>query len=140
MRRSGAIPALSKSLFDFVASVLLLEDPDGLSDEDRQIRRDFVLRFQQFTGPVTAKGLEDTAFYRAFPLASLNEVGGEPSEFGTPLEEFHRRMVEQASAWPTSMVASSTHDTKRGEDVAARINVLSEMPEEWQPPSRNGTE
>ena len=59
---------------------------------------------------MTAKGLEDTAFYRAYPLASLNEVGGEPSEFGTALEEFHRRMVEQTTAWPTTMLASSTHD------------------------------
>jgi (1->4)-alpha-D-glucan 1-alpha-D-glucosylmutase len=125
-------PALNTSLFDFIASILLLEDPDGLSDAQRLERREFVLRFQQLTGPVTAKGLEDTAFYRAYPLASLNEVGGEPGHFGTSPDEFHRRMGEQASAWPATMLASSTHDTKRGEDVRACINVLSEIPDAWE--------
>lgn len=124
-------PGINRSLFEFIGSILLLEDPDGLNDAHRQERRDFVLRFQQFTGPVTAKGLEDTAFYRAYPLASLNEVGGDPARFGTPPDEFHRRTIEQAAAWPATMLASSTHDTKRGEDVRARINVLSEMPEAW---------
>jgi (1->4)-alpha-D-glucan 1-alpha-D-glucosylmutase len=125
-------PAINKSLFDFIASLLLLEDPDGLNDAQRQERREFVLRCQQMTGPVTAKGLEDTAFYRAYPLASLNEVGGEPGHFGTPPDEFHRRMTEQAALWPAAMLASATHDTKRGEDVRARINVLSELPDAWE--------
>jgi (1->4)-alpha-D-glucan 1-alpha-D-glucosylmutase len=124
-------PGISKSVFDFLKSLLLLEDPDGLSPEQVRERREFVLRFQQFTGPVTAKGLEDTAFYRTYPLVSLNEVGGEPGHFGVSLEEFHRHLAEQAEHWPWSMLATSTHDTKRSEDVRARINVLSEIPEEW---------
>lgn len=125
-------PAMSASFFDFIASVLLLEDPDGLSDEDRKVRRQFVLKFQQVTGPVTAKGLEDTAFYRYYPLASLNEVGGEPGTPGTTVEHFHRRIQEQAANWPHTMLATGTHDTKRGEDMRARLNVLSEVPEEWE--------
>src|SRR5690606_26515171 len=71
-------PELPKAVFDFLASILLLEDPDGLTDEQRAERRRFLLKLQQVTGPVMAKGLEDTAFYRYYPLASLNEVGGEP--------------------------------------------------------------
>jgi len=125
-------PTMSASFFDFIGSVLLLEDPEGLSDEDKAVRRNFVLKFQQVTGPVTAKGLEDTAFYRYYPLASLNEVGGDPATPGTSVEHFHRRVQEQEAAWPHTMVASGTHDTKRGEDMRARLNVLSEIPEEWE--------
>lgn len=125
-------PAMSASFFDFIGSVLLLDDPEGLSDDDRHVRRQFVLKFQQVTGPVTAKGLEDTAFYRYYPLASLNEVGGEPATPGTSVEHFHRRVEEQASTWPQTMVTTGTHDTKRGEDMRARLNVLSEVPEEWE--------
>ncbi len=125
-------PTMSASFFDFIGSVLLLEDPEGLSEEDRQVRRSFVLKFQQVTGPVTAKGVEDTAFYRYYPLASLNEVGGEPATPGTSVEHFHRRIQEQEATWPRTMVTSGTHDTKRGEDVRARLNVLSEVPEEWE--------
>ncbi|HWA99800.1 MAG TPA: malto-oligosyltrehalose synthase [Pirellulales bacterium] len=124
-------PAINQSLFDFLGSILLLEDPDGITDEQRAERRQFVMRFQQLTGPVTAKGLEDTAFYRAYPLASLNEVGGEPQHFGTSVEEFHRRNQARLSAWPMAMLATSTHDTKRSEDVRARISVLSEMTDAW---------
>ena len=83
-------PGLSPQFFDFVGSVLLLEDPEGLTDAQRHERRQFVLKFQQVTGPVMAKGMEDTAFYRYYPLASLSEVGGDPSVPGTSLEEFHR--------------------------------------------------
>jgi (1->4)-alpha-D-glucan 1-alpha-D-glucosylmutase len=78
-----------------------------------------------------AKGTEDTAFYRYYPLASLNEVGGDPERFGLSVNAFHRRNLIRGEMWPNSMNASSTHDTKRGEDVRARINVLSEMPAEW---------
>ncbi|HEX8853416.1 MAG TPA: malto-oligosyltrehalose synthase, partial [Pyrinomonadaceae bacterium] len=127
-RRNAAV---SESLFDFVASVLLLEDPSGLTASQVAERRDFVMRFQQLTGPVTAKGLEDTGFYRFYPLASLNEVGGEPAIFGTPLERFHLRNQDRQQAWPHTLNATATHDTKRGEDTRARIDVLSEMPEEW---------
>jgi (1->4)-alpha-D-glucan 1-alpha-D-glucosylmutase len=89
------------------------------------------MKFQQLTGPVMAKGLEDTAFYRYFLLSSLNEVGGNPDLFGISLEEFHKENRKRAGSWPHTMLGSSTHDTKRSEDVRARINVLSELPEEW---------
>ena len=125
-------PAMSPTFFDFIASVLLLEDPEGLSDERRDERRQFVMKFQQVTGPVTAKGLEDTAFYRYYPLASLNEVGGDPTVPATPIEQFHRRIAERAASWPGSLSTTGTHDTKRGEDLRARLNVLSEIPDEWE--------
>ena len=125
-------PATDASLFDFIGSVLLLQDPEGLGDAERAERREFVLRFQQLTGPVMAKGLEDTAFYRYVPLVSLNEVGGDPCRFGLSLDEFHRRNRERALRWPASLLATATHDTKRGEDVRARLNVLSEIPEAWE--------
>jgi len=125
-------PAMSPTFFDFIGSVLLLEDPEGLGDDARRERREFVLKFQQVTGPVTAKGLEDTAFYRYYPLASLNEVGGDPTIPGTSVEQFHRRMTERNESWPGSLSTTGTHDTKRGEDVRARLNVLSELPEAWE--------
>jgi (1->4)-alpha-D-glucan 1-alpha-D-glucosylmutase len=125
-------PAVSESIFDFIGSVLLLQDPDGLSAAEQTDRRDFVMRFQQITGPVMAKGIEDTAFYRAYPLASLNEVGGNPERFGMSVATFHRLNAERLANWPHAMLATSTHDTKRSEDVRARLNVLSEMPREWE--------
>lgn len=124
-------PEMSHTFFDFIESVLLLDDPEGLGEDGVRARRQFVLKFQQVTGPVTAKGVEDTAFYRNYPLASLNEVGGEPMALGTTLEQFHRKNTERAAAWPYSMLATATHDTKRGEDVRARLNVLAEIPVEW---------
>jgi (1->4)-alpha-D-glucan 1-alpha-D-glucosylmutase len=124
-------PALSPSLFNFIGSLLLLDDPPNLSEKQVAERREFVLRFQQLTGPVMAKGVEDTAFYRWFPLVSLNEVGGDPTHFGVSLAEFHRRNAERARDWPHTMLATATHDTKRGEDVRARLNVLSEIPGRW---------
>ena len=125
-------PGMSPQFFDFVGSVLLLEDPEGLTDVQRRQRRQFVLKFQQVTGPVMAKGMEDTAFYRYYPLASLSEVGGDPSVPGTSIEQFHRAVSERIETWPYTMLATSTHDTKRGEDTRARLNVLSEVPEEWE--------
>lgn len=124
-------PSQDASIFDFIGSLLLLKDPRGLTAQQRAERRDFALRFQQLTSPVTAKGLEDTAFYRFYPLASLNEVGGEPALIGVSAERFHERNRDRQEAWPHSLNATSTHDTKRGEDTRARINVLSEMPEDW---------
>jgi (1->4)-alpha-D-glucan 1-alpha-D-glucosylmutase len=124
-------PAEDTSVFDFIASLLLLKDPKGIDAHERAERRDFALRFQQLTSPVTAKGLEDTAFYRFYPLASLNEVGGEPALIGVSLERFHERNRDRQETWPHTLSATSTHDTKRGEDTRARINVLSEIPEEW---------
>ncbi|WP_205471317.1 malto-oligosyltrehalose synthase [Nocardioides sp. SYSU D00038] len=89
-------------------------------------------RFQQTSGMVMAKGVEDCAFYRWSRLTSLNEVGGDPSIFALPVEELHARMWERQQDWPHAMVTLSTHDTKRGEDVRARITVLAEMPQAWE--------
>lgn len=125
-------PEMSASIFSFIGSVLLLEHPPNLDELQRDERLDFVLRFQQLTGPVTAKGLEDTAFYRYYPLLSLNEVGGEPDVFGVSIEEFHRENAQRLEDWPHAMLASSTHDTKRSEDVRARLNALSECPAKWE--------
>ncbi|HEX9189179.1 MAG TPA: malto-oligosyltrehalose synthase, partial [Vicinamibacteria bacterium] len=125
-------PAMDASLFDFIGSVLLLEHPEGLDEAARAERLDFAMRFQQLTGPVMAKGFEDTASYRYHPLASLNEVGGEPEARPRALERFHAANAERLRAWPRAMIATSTHDTKRDEDVRARISVLSEVPERWR--------
>jgi (1->4)-alpha-D-glucan 1-alpha-D-glucosylmutase len=125
-------PKTNHAVFDFIASILLLEEPEGLKPEQSAERRELVMRFQQLSGPVMAKGLEDTAFYRYYPLVSVNEVGGDPNRFGLSLEAFHRAMLERSRSWPHGLSASSTHDTKRDEDVRARINVLSEMPQAWQ--------
>jgi (1->4)-alpha-D-glucan 1-alpha-D-glucosylmutase len=125
-------PLMSHSIFDFLRSLLLLEDPEGLEDAQRHERRDFLMTLQQVTGPVTAKAVEDTAFYRYYPLASLNEVGGNPDAIGLPLERFHATMEERQRRWPGGLSASSTHDTKRSEDVRARLNVLSEIPDRFR--------
>lgn len=125
-------PELPKAVFDFLASLLLLEDPIDLTEEQRAMRRSFVLKLQQVTGPIMAKGLEDTAFYRYYPLASLNEVGGEPDSIGVPPDELHRHFTHRVAEEPFALGATTTHDTKRGEDVRARLNVLSEIPDEWE--------
>ena len=119
-------PSISGSVFAFIENLLLLE-PEGSTDEQPD-RTAFALRFQQLTGPVMAKAVEDTAFYRYVRLACLNEVGGTPALFGTSPEAFHRGNVERVRTWPLTMTTTSTHNTKRGEDAAARIAVLSEMP------------
>ncbi|ANE44936.1 malto-oligosyltrehalose synthase [Deinococcus puniceus] len=120
--------AVDASVFDFLKAVLTLDAPDQPTREDYA---DFALRFQQLTGPVTAKGAEDTAFYRYPRLLSLNEVGGDPALFGTPPKSFHAAAKDRAEHWPAAMLALSTHDTKRGEDTRARISVISEMPQTW---------
>ena len=124
-------PAQSSLVFDFVRDLLLrkLDDRTNLT-RDKQLR--FVTKFQQTTSPVTAKGIEDTAFYIYNRLVSLNEVGGEPVQFGLSVEAFHKRMRERRANWPHGLLATSTHDTKRGEDVRARLNVLSEIPDRWR--------
>ncbi len=124
-------PTTSRSVFDFIRSVLLLEWPEDLNEDAYQSHARFVMKFQQLTGPVMAKGMEDTSFYIYNRLVSLNEVGGEPQHFGVAPEEFHRWMSDRQQHWPLAMNTSSTHDTKRSEDVRARINVLSEIPREW---------
>jgi (1->4)-alpha-D-glucan 1-alpha-D-glucosylmutase len=124
-------PATSASVYDFIQSVLLLENPAGLTEDQLADRRLFVMRLQQYTSPVMAKGLEDTAFYRYYPLASLNEVGGNLQHFGVSRDTFHSKNAARLKRWPHSLLATSTHDCKRGEDVRARINILSEIPSEW---------
>ena len=125
-------PALSESTFDFVTSVLLLAHPEGLDESAREERLAFTLQFQQITGPAMAKGFEDTALYRNYPLASLNDVGGDPTAFGVSVDAFHARNQRRLREWPHALSTTSTHDTKRGEDVRARINVLSEILEAWE--------
>ncbi|HET7459678.1 MAG TPA: malto-oligosyltrehalose synthase [Longimicrobium sp.] len=124
-------PSVNASVFDFVRDVLLLQWPETLDAEAREEHARFVMKFQQLTGPVMAKGVEDTAFYVFNRLVSLNEVGGEPDRFGVTTDEFHALNAARAATWPGALSAGSTHDTKRSEDVRARINVLSEMPEGW---------
>ncbi len=118
--------------FYFIEKVLLLEFLADTSSIDKHEYYHFAKRFQQFSGALMAKGSEDTAFYIYNRLISLNEVGGDPSLFGLKLETFHDFMVNRQKLWPHTLNATSTHDTKRGEDVRARINVLSEMPNEWE--------
>ncbi|MBI4763770.1 MAG: malto-oligosyltrehalose synthase [Deltaproteobacteria bacterium] len=124
-------PALSATIFEFLEKILLFRYPEALAETEKREWLDFIMRFQQFTGPVMAKGLEDTVFYVYNRLLSLNEVGGNPENFGTPLEAFHGQNIERTKSWTYGLNATSTHDTKRSEDVRARINVLSEIPEEW---------
>lgn len=115
---------LNRSIYDFLRSILLLEDPTDESIE-------FVRKLQQVTGPVTAKAIEDTAFYVFNRLISLNEVGGDPQRFGVSVEEFHAQNASRRRDWPGSLNTTATHDTKRGEDVRLRIDALSEVPAEW---------
>lgn len=117
-------PDLDAGVFEFIRSLLLGQQPGDVESE-------FVLRFQQLTGPVAAKGEEDTAFYRWIPLLCLNEVGIEPDEAVLSIAQFHERSLERQRRWPASLSTTSTHDTKRSEDVRARLAVLSEMPDEW---------
>ncbi|RZI93718.1 MAG: malto-oligosyltrehalose synthase, partial [Variovorax sp.] len=121
-----------ESVFDFVRRTLLAETIADAPDALKARVQRFAIRFQQFSAPVTAKGVEDTAFYRYFPLSSLNEVGGEPAHFGMTVAAFHIASADRAQRWPHTMLATSTHDNKRSEDVRNRINVLSEMPAAWR--------
>jgi (1->4)-alpha-D-glucan 1-alpha-D-glucosylmutase len=117
-------PEIEPDLLAFVGELLLMEH-DGTAE------REFAGRFQQFTPAVMAKGMEDTAFYRYHRLVALNEVGGDPGQFGRPVEAFHDYCVRIASHWPATMLTLSTHDTKRSADVRARLDLLSEIPVEW---------
>jgi (1->4)-alpha-D-glucan 1-alpha-D-glucosylmutase len=118
--------------FDFLEKILLSHPEISLSQEEKETWIDSVMRFQQLTGPLMAKGFEDTFLYVFNRLLSLNEVGGNPGLFGISLDRFHRFNKRRTLHWPYSLNATSTHDTKRGEDVRARINVLSEIPQEWR--------
>jgi (1->4)-alpha-D-glucan 1-alpha-D-glucosylmutase len=124
-------PAINASIFDFLRDVLLLRSPEHAKESDRTAWLNFAMRFQQITGPVMAKGMEDTSFYVYNRLVSLNDVGGMPGRFGTTLEAFHGQNRERFKTFPHAMIASATHDSKRGEDVRTRIDALSEIPELW---------
>jgi len=128
----GRCPRLDSTCFDFVRDVLLLKDSAHLFAEQREARLAFVMRWQQFTGPIVAKGLEDTVLYVYCPLLSLNEVGGNPSPTAIAGPEFLQFARERQRRGRYGLNCTSTHDTKRGEDARARINVLSEIPGQWQ--------
>ncbi|MGO4524272.1 malto-oligosyltrehalose synthase [Microvirga sp. 2MCAF35] len=123
-QQSSTLP--DRGMHDFIAAALL-----GKAKADPADIRRFRRRFQQLTGPVMAKSLEDTLFYRYGRLIALNEVGGDPGHFGLSPQAFHRSNADRARDWPHAMIATATHDTKRGEDARARLLALSEMPEEW---------
>jgi (1->4)-alpha-D-glucan 1-alpha-D-glucosylmutase len=123
---------IDPATFDFIRDVLLLRHPPGLSEESKQAREHFAGLFQQVTSPIMAKGVEDTAFYVYFPLMSANEVGGDPASAAHGLEEFHQQNSGRCRRGLRTLLATSTHDTKRSEDVRARINVLSELPRPWR--------
>jgi (1->4)-alpha-D-glucan 1-alpha-D-glucosylmutase len=125
-------PAISSSIFDFIRDMLLLHYPETAGDDGRAEQRRFVGKFQQVTGPVMAKGLEDTSFYVYNRLLSLNEVGGDPGRFGVAPAALHEFNQDRQRLWPHALSATSTHDTKRSEDVRARLNILSELPRQWQ--------
>jgi len=125
-RRNPGLPA---PLFDFLRDALLLRINPAAPDHGDRLY--FALKFQQLTGPIMAKGLEDTACYVYNRFVSVNEVGGTPKAFGALPDEFHRANLQRLEHSPYSMVTTSTHDTKRSEDVRARLNVLSEMPKQW---------
>lgn len=124
--------SLDPSVFDFVHSLLsgdLVAAPRSGFSRSAVLR--CAMKLQQYSGPVMAKGLEDTAFYRYNRFVGLNEVGGSPDTFGISLAAFHRANRQRAERWPHAMLGTATHDTKRGEDTRTRLAVLSEMPEEW---------
>ena len=125
-------PAADTTIFEFVRRVLLTDTPDDADPSLKERIRAFAMKVQQFTAPVTAKGVEDTAFYRYHRLVSLNDVGGDPAQFGFTVSAFHGASAERAAHRPHTMLATSTHDNKRSEDVRARINVISELPDEWR--------
>ncbi|MGC1718818.1 MAG: malto-oligosyltrehalose synthase [Isosphaeraceae bacterium] len=129
MRRN---PMTSRAIFRFLRDVLLdrVKRPEGLPADEPE-PADFAGKFQQVTAPVMAKGLEDTCFYSYNRLVSLNEVGGDPGRFGISPDQLHRWNIERAARFPHALTPLSTHDTKRSEDVRARINVLSEVPDRW---------
>ncbi|MDY0226176.1 MAG: malto-oligosyltrehalose synthase [Desulfomicrobium apsheronum] len=131
-RAKGGQGAHTISLLDFLRSVLLLQKDQDIPSPLHDAAQDFVMKLQQFTGPIMAKGMEDTAFYIANRLLSLNEVGGDPRRFGVSPAAFHNANRDRAGHYPHAMLNTSTHDSKRSGDVRCRISVLSETPLEWE--------
>ncbi len=123
--------AIDASVYDFLSEALTGDVARPGSGYSRMAVLRFAMKAQQYSGPVMAKGLEDTAFYRYNRFIALNEVGGHPDRFGVDLDAFHAANRKRAAHWPAAMLATSTHDTKRGEDVRARLAVLSEFPAKW---------
>ena len=117
-------PDIDPELLDFLRDLLTLKVTG-------EVESRFVMRFQQNTGPVMAKGLEDTVFYNFNRLVALNEVGGDPGRFGIPVAKYHEECLETQRSWSASMTTTTTHDTKRSEDVRARLSLISEIPELW---------
>ena len=133
VRRARGLRRIPAPIFDFLQDVLLLRYPrEGAAEGHRAQCMDFTMKFQQLTGPAMAKGVEDTVFYTYNRLISLNEVGGNPERFGTPVSAFHVQNIERQTHWPHALLCTSTHDSKRSEDVRARINVISELAPEWK--------
>lgn len=131
-RAKSLNPTMASTIFDFIKDAVLEKTEESSSDKRSKNRRDFIMKLQQFTGPVQAKGLEDTAFYRYNRFPSLNEVGGQPQRFGISVSSFHARNHKRQKNWPWALTATATHDHKRGEDTRARLNILSEIPEDWR--------
>jgi len=123
-------PAGDMRVLDFLEQVLLMRA--GIDPAAHRAMVHFIMKLQQYSAPVMAKGLEDTSLYVYNRLVALNEVGGDPRRFGVTLDDFHRANSDRASHWPHSLLATSTHDTKRSEDVRARLDVLSEVPGTWR--------
>jgi len=124
--------AADSSVYDFIREVLVTQQAEGHPQFYQNSVVHFAMRFQQYSSAVMAKGFEDTSLYRYHRLTSLNDVGGDPLRFGVSVEEFHSEMEHRARSWPHAMLTTSTHDSKRSEDVRARINVLSEVPDVWR--------
>ena len=125
-------PSIDYSIFEFIRNHICPVRQAEESEEDFAERLRFAMKFQQYTSPVQAKGMEDTVFYRYSPLASLNEVGTGTGRRATTPQEFHDANIHRMERWPNAMLTTSTHDTKRGEDARMRIHVLTELPEQWR--------
>ena len=125
-------PGTERSIYDFVGDILLKKFPENIDEAAREAHMRFVMKFQQCSSPVMAKGVEDTAFYIYNRLTALNEVGGEPQHFSVSPERFHQRYATQLREHPHSLLATSTHDTKRSEDTRTRIAAISEIPMVWR--------
>jgi (1->4)-alpha-D-glucan 1-alpha-D-glucosylmutase len=138
-KSKGRVPLLVNEL-NFIEKILLNDDQDSLTTEQKEEQLEFVMRTQQLTGPLMAKGVEDTLLYVHSRLLSLNEVGGNPGQFGITTDAFHTFNQKKGDRWLHSMNATATHDTKRGEDMRARLNVLSEIPEQWEAQVRRWSE
>lgn len=131
-RARRELPEDVHETLDLVRDLVLGREAGSAGRIDEAARAELTVRFQQTCGPVMAKGIEDTAFYRWFRLAGLNEVGGDPDLFGVPPENFHRFCTHLRQSWPVTMTTLSTHDTKRAEDARARLFVLSEVAHRWE--------